>query len=192
MTNQLGEKLPSETAQAWDSVRRIREPVAWALIVLVAIIVLVSACQLFHLAGAQIPGIISPAPASAFALRASAVAGQFLLAIVIAPPVLSVVLVTFCGGLTEHARQVVQTVALVQAAEFVLRVISLAGAAASHRVLSTSFFLAVPELAIAATALVFTGAVLWSRELRSLAPQFQILGYEDEDLDGDPAPGEPD
>jgi uncharacterized membrane protein len=179
MTNQLGEKLPSETAQAWDSVRRIREPVAWALIVLVAIIVLVSACQLFHLAGAQIPGIISPAPASAFALRASAGAGQLLLAIVIAPPVLAVILVTFCGGLTEHARQVVQTVASVQAAEFVLGVISLAGAAASHRVLSTSFFLAVPELAIAATALVFTGAVLLSRELRSLTPRFQDLGDND-------------
>ena len=102
------------------------------------------------------------------------------------------VLVTFCGGLTEHARQAVQTTAVVQAVTVGLGVISLAGAAASHRLPGTWFFLAVPELAIAATALVFTGAVLWSRELRSLAPRFQILGDEDEDFDGDSALGEPD
>jgi hypothetical protein len=192
MSNQLGEMVPPETAQAWDSVRRVREPVAWALLVLTAIIVLVSACQLFDLGGAQVPGIISPASASAFALRASEVAGQFFLAIVIAPPVIAVVLVTFCGGLTEHARQAVQTAAVVQAVTVGLGVISLAGAAASHMLPGTWFFLAVPELAIAATALVFTGAVLWSRELRSLAPRFQILGDEDEDFDGDSALGEPD
>jgi hypothetical protein len=192
MSHQLSEKVPSETAQAWDSVRRVREPVAWALLVLTAIIVLVSACQLFNLAGAKIPGIISPAPASAFALRASAVAGQFFPAIVIAPPVLAVVLVAFCRGLTEHARQVVQTAAVVQAVAFVLGVISLEGAAASHTRPGTWFLLAVPELAIAATALVFTGAVLWSRELRSLARGFQGLGDDDEDFEDDPALGEHD
>ncbi|MGB6454150.1 MAG: hypothetical protein WBH47_06620 [Streptosporangiaceae bacterium] len=127
MSHQLGEEVPSETAQAWDSVRRVREPVAWTLLVLTAIIVLVSACQLFNLAGAKVPVVPSPAPVSAFALRASAVVGQFFPAIVIAPPVLSVVLVAFSGGLTEHARQVVQTAAVVQAVAFVLGVISLAG-----------------------------------------------------------------
>ena len=30
MSDQLGEDVPSETAQAWDSVLRVREPVAWA------------------------------------------------------------------------------------------------------------------------------------------------------------------
>jgi hypothetical protein len=98
--------------------------------------------------------------------------------------------VAFSRGLTEHAREVVQTAAVVQAVAFVMGVIKLAGAAASHRLLSTSFFLAVPELAIAATALVFTGAVLWSRELRSLPARFQDLGVDDEDFDGDPALGD--
>jgi hypothetical protein len=187
MSNQLGEKVPSETAQAWDSVRRVREPVAWALLVLTAIIVLVSACQLFNLAGATIPGIIGPPPPSAFALRASVVAGQFFPAIVIAPPVFSVVLVAFSGGLTEHARQVVQTAAVVQAVAFLLGLVSLAGAAASHTRPVTWFLLAAPELAIAATALVFTGAVLWSRALRSLAPRFLDLGDDDEDIEDDSA-----
>ena len=191
MSNQLGEIVPSETSQAWGSVHRVRQPVAWALLVFTAIIVLVSACQLFNLAGATIPGIISPAPASAFALRASAVAGQFFPAIVTAPPVLAIVLVAFSGGLTEHVRQVVQTAAVVQAAALVLGVISLGGAAASHNLPGTWFLLEVPEAAIAAAALVFTSAVLWSRELRSLALRFQDLG-DDEDFDGDPADGEHD
>jgi hypothetical protein len=161
MSHQLSEKLPSETARAWDTVRRVRELVAWALLVLAAIIVVVSACQLFNLAGAKIPGLIGPAPVSAFALRASAVAPQFIEAIVIAPPVLSVVLVAFCGGLTEHARQVVQTVE-------------------------------APGVALVLTALVFTGAMLWSRELRSLAPRFVDVGDDGEDFEDDPALGEHD
>lgn len=179
--------MPSETALAWDSVRRVREPVAWTLLVLTAIIVLVSACQLFNLAGAKVPVVSVPVPVSAFALRASAVAGQFFPAIVIAPPVVSVVLVAFSGGKTERARQVVQTAAVVQAVAFVLGVISLAGAAASHTRPGTWFLLLAPELAIAATALVFTGVVLWSRDLRSLAPRFPDLGDDDEDFEDGPA-----
>jgi hypothetical protein len=29
MGDQLGEVVPLETAQAWDSARRVREPIAW-------------------------------------------------------------------------------------------------------------------------------------------------------------------
>jgi hypothetical protein len=29
MSDQLGEDVSAGTAQAWDSVRRVREPVAW-------------------------------------------------------------------------------------------------------------------------------------------------------------------
>ena len=192
MSRQLGEDVPPETAQAWDTVRRVREPVAWAVLVLTAIIVLVSACQLFNLAGAKIPLIVSPT-ASAFALRASAVAPQFLdPAIVIVPPVLSVVLVAFCGGLTEHARQVVQTAAAMQAVAFVLGAISLVGAAASHVRPGTWFFLVTPDLAMVLTALIFTSAVLWSREIRSLAPRFQDFGDDHEDFGDDASSGERD
>jgi hypothetical protein len=49
MSDQLGEEVPAETARAWDSVRRVREPVAWILLVVTAIWVLVSAWQLFGL-----------------------------------------------------------------------------------------------------------------------------------------------
>ncbi|HXB47224.1 MAG TPA: hypothetical protein VNW50_05625 [Streptosporangiaceae bacterium] len=200
----------SETAHAWDSVRWVREPLAWTLLALAAIIVLVSACQLFNLAGAKIPVAIpapavssaapvpvgsspapgpvgpGPAPVSAFALRASAVAPQFINFGVQVMPALAVVLVAFCGGLTERARQVVQTAAVVLAAAFLLGVISLEGAAGSHTRPGTWFFLEVPGLAITATALAFTGVVLWSRPFRLLAPRFQDLGDDDEDYEDDP------
>jgi len=189
MSDQLGEDMPSESLQAWDTVRRVREPLAWTLLALTAIIVLVSACQLFNLAGAKIP--VPPGPAgSAFALRASAVAPQFIDAAVQAMPVLAVVLVAFCGGLTERARPVIQTAAVVLAAAFVLGLISLEGAADSHTRPGTWFFLEVPGLAITATALIFTGAVMWSRQFRMLAPGLQDLG--DEDFEDDPDFGEHD
>lgn len=199
----------SETAHAWDSVRWLREPLAWTLLALAAIIVLVSACQLFNLAGAKIPvaspapvassttvpvgsspppGPVGPVPApvSAFALRASAVAPQFINFGVQVMPALAVVLVAFCGGLTERARHVAQTAAVVLAAAFLLGLISLEGAAGSHTRPGTWFFLEVPGLAITATALAFTGAVLWSRPFRLLAPRFQDLGDDDEDFEDDP------
>jgi len=192
MSDQLDEDMPSESVQAWDAVRRVREPVAWALLALTAIIVLVSACQLFDLAGAKISVVPSPVPVSAFALRASAVAPQFIDAAVQAMPVLAVVLVAFCGGLTERARQVIQTAAVVLAAAFVLGLISLEGAADSHTRPGTWFFLEVPGLAITATALIFTGAVMWSRPFRMLAPQFQGLGDDGQDFEDDPDFGEHD
>jgi len=192
MGDQLGEDEPSETVQAWDAVRRVREPIAWALLALAAIIVLVSACQLFDLAGARIPVVPSPVPVSAFALRASAVAPQFIDAAVQAMPVLAVVLVAFCGGLTERARQVIQTAAVVLAAAFVLGLISLEGAADSHTRPGTWFFLEVPGLAITATALIFTGAVMWSRPFRMLAPGLQDFGDDGEDFEDEPGFGEHD
>lgn len=56
MGDQLGEGVPTETAQAWDSARRVREPIAWALLVVAAIAVLVSAWQLLGLPGDGLPG----------------------------------------------------------------------------------------------------------------------------------------
>jgi hypothetical protein len=60
MSDQLGEETPSETAQAWDSVRRVRQPLAWALLAIAAIAVLVSAWQLFGLPGAPVATAPSP------------------------------------------------------------------------------------------------------------------------------------
>jgi len=198
MSGQPGAPAPSGTVQAWDSVRRAREPVAWTLLVIAAIIVIISACQLFRLAGATIPvaptphvvqvragaphpvgSSIGPGPTqagsapvavSAFSLRASAAEPQFNGPSVVGPLVLSVVLVAFSGGVTRHARQVVSTAAVVQLVALMLGVISLAGAAASHTRPGTWFLLEVPLLALAATALVFTGAVMWSRDLWPAIP----------------------
>jgi len=216
MSDQLGEGAPSETVQAWDTVRRVREPVAWTLLALAAIILLVSACQLFNLAGARIPvpsparavsgaapvpgGSIpapflvgsGPAPVSAFALRASVVAPQFIAVAVQALPVLAVVLVAFCGGLSERARQVVQTAAVVLAVAFVLGLISLAGAAGAHVRPGSWFILETAGLAITATALIFTGAVMWSRPFRALVPRFYDLGDDEEGFEDDRALGEHD
>jgi hypothetical protein len=63
MNGQLGEEVPPETARAWDSVRRVREPAAWILLVVTAIWVLVSAWQLFGLPGAPVPAPPHPVPA---------------------------------------------------------------------------------------------------------------------------------
>jgi hypothetical protein len=55
MVDQRREETLSETAQAWDSARRVREPVAWILLAATAIAVLVSAWQLFGLPGDGLP-----------------------------------------------------------------------------------------------------------------------------------------
>jgi hypothetical protein len=198
MSDQRAEDGPSQTAQAWDTVRRVREPLAWALLLLTAIILLVSACQLFHLAGAIIPvpatATTSAAPVgaapsppvvtvSAFALRASAVAPQFDALYVIALPVLAVVLVAFSGGLTERAREVVQTAAAVLAAALGLGVISVMGAGASHTRPGTWFILETPLLATVAAALLFTLAVFRSRALQP--PESIDLEEDDEDFAAD-------
>src|ERR1022692_4182623 len=118
MSDQLGEDVPSETAQASDSVRRVREPVAWALLVVVAIAVVVSAWQLFGLPGNGLPaGPVAtsapvttapspvPVPPGTPGFRASVVATQFVAGGIFTLPVLSVILVAFAGGLTDRARQ---------------------------------------------------------------------------------------
>jgi hypothetical protein len=231
MSDQPGAAVPSDAPRMWDSVRWLREPLAWTLLALAAIIVLISACQLFKLAGATIPvatpapvaqvvpgpvgsgpvtlpngspapipagaspapvpASSSPAPVSAFDLRASAVAPQFIDAAVQLLPVLAVLLVAFSGGLTERARQVVQAAAAVLAAAFVFSLISLVGAAATHLRPGTWFILESTGVAITAAALIFTGAVLWSRPFRMLALGFyDDKDLADEDLADDPELGE--
>ena len=82
--------------------------------------------------------------------------------------------------------------AVVQAVTLVLGVISLAGAAASHARSGSWFMVEAPGVAMVLTALVFTGAVLGSRELRSLAPRCADVGDDGEDFEQDPALGEHD
>ena len=213
MSDQPAAEAPSEAPRVWDSLRWLREPLAWTLLGFAAIILLVSVCQLFNLAGAKIPILTpaavahtvpvpvgssppplpassGPAPVSAFDLRASAVAPQFTDAAIQLLPVLAVLLVAFSGGLTDRARQVVQTAAVVLALAFVFGVITLVGSADTQLRPGTWFVLDSTALAITAAALIFTGAVLRSRPLRSLAPGFYELEDDEEDFEDDTGFGE--
>jgi hypothetical protein len=193
MSHELGEDVPSETAQAWDSARRVREPIAWTLLVLTAIAVLISAWELFGLPGAPVitgptPGPItgpSPVPVTTFAIRASVVAPQFVALGIVALPVLSVVLVAFTGGLTDRARQVVQTAISIQALALGLGVLSWLGALGAHTRPGIWFIAVATVLAVAAAALVFTVAVIRSQALRSLTSQLKDFGEDDEDFGED-------
>jgi hypothetical protein len=100
MEDQLREEVPLKAAQAWDSARRLREPVAWTLLLLVAVGLAIGAWELFGLPGAPriaVPvAVTSSAPVSAtspgvgasttagglgatsLGIRASTVAPQFV------------------------------------------------------------------------------------------------------------------
>jgi hypothetical protein len=200
MSDQLGEEVPAETAQAWDSVRRVREPVAWILLVVTAIWVLVSAWQLFGLPGAPVPAsphpvavpvgapvthAPSPVAVTTFGLRASAVAPQFVAGGIFVLPVLAVILVTFAGGLTDRARQVVQATVAIQAVALGLGLLSWLGALGGHVRQGVWFIFYATDLAAVAAALVFTVAVLRSRALRPLTRQSGDFGEDDEDFGED-------
>jgi hypothetical protein len=206
MSDQLGEEAPAETAQAWDSVRRVREPVAWILLVVTAIWVLVSAWQLFGLPGAPVPVPVpvpaaarsvavpvgapvthtpSPVPVTTFGLRASTVAPQFVAGGIFVLPVLAVILVAFAGGLTGRARQVVQAAVAIQAVALALGVLSWLGALGGHLRQGVWFIFDAADLAAVAAALIFTVAVLRSRALRPLTPQSGDFGEDDEDFGAD-------
>ena len=115
------------------------------------------------------------------------VAPWFVSWIVIAAPVLSVILVAFSGGLTEHARQMLKAAAVVQAVTVVLGVISAASAAAATQPSPDAswFVFEAAGLAIVTIGLIFTVAVTRSQAVRSLAPGFQYLGEDDEDFEDD-------
>jgi hypothetical protein len=219
MSDQLGEEAPADKAQAWDSVLRVREPLAWALLLIAAIAVLVSAWQLFGLPGvpvatpprpvavvapvargaqvtaapspvavvpgAPVTGASSPVAVTTFGLRASVVAPQFVAGGIFTLPVLSVILVAFAGGLTDRARQVVQTAVSILAVALGLGVVSWLGALGAHVRQGVWFIFDATDLVAVGAALVFTVAVLRSRALRPLTPQLMDFGEDDEDFGED-------
>ena len=204
MSDQLGNGAPSATAQAWDSVRRFREPLAWMLLVIVAVAVLVSAWQLMGLPGAGLPGAqvllhsaapvpvpagsSSPAPVpttlttvTTFGPRASAVAQQFDTGGIVTLLVLSVILVAFAGSLTSRARLVVQTAVSILAVTLGLGWISWLGALGAHLRPGVWFIFDALDLAAVAAALIFSVAVLRSQALRpsqALSPGMRREGQQ--------------
>ena len=193
MSDQPATDASSETAQAWDGVRRVREPVAWLLLAITAIAVLVSAWQLFGLPGAPAPGVVispagsapGPAAAATFAVRASAVAAQFASGGIVTLTVVAVILVTFAGGLTGRARQVTQTAVSILAVTLILGVIALLGAAHVRLRPGPWFIFVAADLAAVLAALIFAVAVVRSPALRPVTPQLPDSGADDEDLEVD-------
>ncbi len=184
-----GAAAAAETAEAWGSARRVREPVAWTLLVLTATLLVTTAWQLFALPGAPLiaapvaspPGQVPPAPVASFALRASVIAPNFASIGIILLPVLSVILVAFTGGLTGRARQVVQMAISIQAIGLGLGVLSWLGAFGSHTRPGIWFIIIGAELAIAVAALVFTIAVLGSPALYAEPANYQDYPEDEDD-----------
>jgi hypothetical protein len=222
MDDQQRAEAPSETAQAWGSARRIREPVAWMLLVVTAIAVLVSAWQLFGLPGnglpagpvAHVAGPVavtpgapvatasspvavtpgtrvttgpSPVAVTPFEWRASAVAPQFVAGGLFTLPLASVILVAFAGGLTDRARQVVQTAISIQAATLGLGLLSWLSAFGTYVRPGIWFISDATALAVVATGLIFTAAVRRSQALRLPMPQFEDFAEDDGDFGEDEA-----
>jgi hypothetical protein len=192
MDDQQHDEVPSETPDAWDTARRLREPAAWTLLVLTAINVLIGVWGLFGLPGAPaisaptpvLPdGSPIPAPVTNFGLRASVVAPQFVAGAIFLLPILAIILVAFAGGLTGRARQVVQAAISIQGVALVLGVLSWLGALGAHPRTRTSifFFSDATALAVMAVALIFAVALMRSRALRLPARQLEDLDEDDED-----------
>jgi hypothetical protein len=186
MDDQRHEEVTSETAQTWGSARRLREPVAWTLLVLTAIDLVIGAWELFGLPGTPpitAPGPVpGPVPVVTFGLRAAVVAPQFVAGGIFLLPIVSVVLVAFAGGLTDHARQVVQTAISIQAVTLGLGLLSWLSALGTYVRPGIWFISDATALAVVATGLIFTAAVRRSQALRLPMPQFEDFAEDDEDF----------
>ncbi len=93
-------------------------------------------------------------------------APQFVTGGILTLPVLAVILVAFAGGLTDRARQVVQTAVSILAVALGLGVVSWVAALGGHLRPGVWFIFDAMDLAAVAIALIFTVAVLRSRALR--------------------------
>jgi hypothetical protein len=194
MDDRQHDEVSSETPDAWDSARRLREPAAWALLVLTASYVLIGIWGLFGLPGAPVitaptPTVLLPngspipGPVTNFGLRASVVAPQFVAGAIFLLPILAIILVAFAGGLTARARQVVQAALSIQGVAFALGVLSWLGALGAHPRTRTDifFFSDATALVVMAVALVFAVALLRSQALR-LPPRL-LEDYDEDDED---------
>lgn len=100
------------------------------------------------------------------AIHGVPVAQQFDTGGIVTLLVLSVILVAFAGGLTNRARQVVQTAVSVLAVALGLGWISWLGALGAHLRPGVWFIFDALDLAAVAAALIFSVAVLRSQALR--------------------------
>jgi hypothetical protein len=203
MDDQRREEAPSGAAEAWDKVRRLREPLAWAVLVLTAIGLLIGVLELFGLNAptvsvAPVGGPGSPAPPGSgssamapFGVRAFVAAPAFVDISIIVLPVLAIILVAFAGGLTNRAREVVQTAVAIQAVALGLGVVAWLATAGDHLAPNIWFVTYLRDLGVVAAALIFAIAVWRSAALR--LPRLEVdYSAEDEDFGDEDDSGEDD
>lgn len=185
MNGQVAEDEPAGV-RPWETVLRLREPVALALLVLAALGVLLSAGQLFNVHGAAVPPPASPngqVALTTFAYRSAVIEPQFADFGLTTLPVIAVILVIFAGGMTRRARQVVQTAITVQSVAIVLGIVSWLAATTTHNLRPGIWFVfEAVDLLVLAVSLVFIIGVRLSPALQRPTPQYQA-DLDDDDLD---------
>src|SRR5215469_17409283 len=103
----------------WDNARRVREPIAWILLLIVTVGMAMGFWTLVGLPGGPYSGdnVVEP--------RALLAVNYFCDVYAAILPILAVLLVTFAGGLTRRAGRLITAAAGVQALAVGLGVISL-------------------------------------------------------------------
>ncbi|HEY2506330.1 MAG TPA: hypothetical protein VGI58_07420 [Streptosporangiaceae bacterium] len=182
------DEAPSEPAHPWEQVRRLREPVAWVLLALVVIGMLFGVASLLGLRGTvpvdSFAGGSGPAPGLPFGVRAYTAAPTFVDLGNFVLKVLALILVVFAGGRTARAREVVQTIAVIQVVDLGFGILCWIGVLGSQSVPNLWFIEYVRDLAVGVVVLVFVMAVLRSPALRPSPVQFaddNDEDFEDED-----------
>jgi hypothetical protein len=149
----------AEDAVEWENARRVREPVAWILIILTCIGLLIGFWTLVGLPGAPI------ARPTTFHVRAGSAVNEFVGMDTTLLPVFAVLLVTIAGGVTERAGRVMLVAVTVQSLAFGLGLISLVGSLGPGN-FGVWFYLSdVRLLGLAAAGLILTSALYlsWTR-----------------------------
>lgn len=163
----------------WANARRVREPIAWILLIIAAAGIALGICTLVGL-----PGL--PYSGNAVQVRALLAMNYFADVYAAILPILAVLLVTFAGGLIKRAGQLITVAAGVQALAVGLGVISLviasqggsqpvgphgpAGAVSETTQISNwDYFSPGRGIAVVAAGLIVSLAILRSSAVRAAA-----------------------
>jgi hypothetical protein len=163
----------------WDNARRVREPIAWILLLIVTVGIAMGIWTLAGLPGGPYSGDNAVEPRALLAVNYfSGVYAAIL-------PILAVLLVTFAGGLTRRAGQLITVAAGVQALAAGLSVISLviaseggsqpvgphapAGETVQTSISNWTYVSVGTGIALVAAGLILSLAILRSPAVRAVA-----------------------
>lgn len=150
----------------WENARRVREPVAWILLVLTAIGLVLGSWTLLNGRGPLIPPF--PGGGIPFYLRAASAVPDFIDIETVLLPVFAVLLVTVAGGAAERAVQVTQIAIALQSVALGLGLISLAGTSGHE---NAWFYISqAVSVGLAVAGLILTVAIQRSGALRGVGP----------------------